>query len=291
MPIGDWDVTFELITPEGSLFFNEPAQAEGLFLLDKAGCESGTEVRATADNVPQSDGSILHRGFLSGYATKFAMQYWAGIHLAACATTEPTSQSMNDLLGKHLRSILNGGGRLLYNPTGEPRRLIDDVRLIERLVVVEGDGLTGCSFTLASPFPYAIDFQQTLTQLSAGDPDATLDNDGSSPFFPVFKVYGPFDTFELENANALDDAGNPMRIVYSSALPGAVAVGGGHYIEIDCFRNTVYLDGDGPSRKAGINIIESDFFPLVVGDNLISISGGGSNAAPDVDILWNPAWF
>lgn len=291
MPIADWDVLFELVTPEGSLFFNEPAQNEGYFLTDKAGCESGTEVRATISNVPQSDGAILHNGFLSGFAVRFTMQYLVDRKTWACATTDPTSQDMNDLLGKHLRSILNGGGRLLYSPTGQPRRLLDDLQLVEKVVVTEGNGMTGVQFGLVSPFPYTIDFEQTLTQLSAGSPSATLDNAGSSLFWPVFKVYGPFDTFELENADALDQDGNPKRIVYNELLPGAVPIAGGDYIEIDTFRNTVYLNGAGASRKAGINIIRSDFFELVVGDNLISVDGGGSNAAPDVDILWQPAWY
>src|SRR6185295_4647970 len=120
----------------------------------------------------------------------------------------------------------------------------------------------------------------------AGSPTAILNNSGTAPFWPVFKVYGPFDSFQIENSSNLDDDGNPMIILYQDILPGAVPIGGSDYIEIDCFRNTVYLNGSGDTRKAGINIIESDFWNLIVGNSTVTVSGGGSNAAPNVDILW-----
>jgi hypothetical protein len=96
-------------------------------------------------------------------------------------------------------------------------------------------------------------------------------------------VYGPFDQFVLSNVTT------GLDIVYDDSLPGAVSVASGHYIEIITFANTVYLDGDGPSRKAGIDIRNSDFWQLEVGDNDVEITA--NSTAPDVDILWQAAWF
>lgn len=291
MPISDWDCPARLITPQGTIYFNEEAQAEGRYLQIKEGCDAGANTRATRNPVPQAGGSILNRGFDDGYLLRLSLVYYArDFHDPACSTSDPTLADVDDFLMLHLRAILDGGGRYIFSPPGVNERLLDELRLVERPVITVESGQTSVAFTLASPFPYTIDFAQILTQLSAGSPSAVLDNTGTAPFFPVYKVYGPFDTFEIDT-DQLDDEGNPFRIVYSDTLPGAVPVGGGDYVEIDTFRNTIYLNGNGASRKAGISIIESDFFTLNPGNNTITVSGGGSNAAPDVDILWNPAWF
>lgn len=290
MPIADWNCPARLITPEGTLYFNNPAQTEGYYLQMKEACDGGADLRATRANVPQSGGSILNLGFDEGYLLKLGISYWADPQDPACETTDPSLADMDDLLMLHLRSIENGGGRYLFTPTGKPERLLDNLQLYQRPVISVEDGLTGVQFTLASPFPYTIDFTQQLTTLTAGSPSAVLDNTGTAPFFPVFKVYGPFDSFEIDT-DQLDEMGNTQKILYQDILPGGDPVGPGNYIEIDTFRNTAYLNGNGPSRKAGISIIVSDFFTLNPGNNTISISGGGSNPAPTTEVLWNPSYY
>lgn len=291
MPISDWNCPARLITPEGTLYFNNTSQVEGYYVQIKESCDGGADLRATRSSVPQSGGSILDLGFDEGYLLKLAIAYFAGPEDApACETSDPTLADMDDLLMLHLRSIESGGGRYIFQPTGKNERLLDNLQLYERPVITVESGLTGVQFTLASPFPYTIDFNQTLTQLDSGSPSAVLNNTGTAPFFPVFKIYGPFDSFEIDT-DQVDEFGNPMKILYQDILPGAVPVGIGNYIEIDTFRNTAYLNGSGASRKAGISIIQSDFFTLNPGNNTISISGGGSNPAPDTDILWQPAWY
>lgn len=289
--IADWTVPFTLVTDRGTIYFNEPSQTEGYYIIDKGASDEITEIRATRNGVPQNPGSILHRGFYSGVVLNLTLEYWTPGGKPACKTTDPTSQAMDDLLLKNLDAILNGGGRILFTPTGQPQRLIDELRWIGEAKLTEEDTATTVAFTLASPFPYAIDFEQTLTVLTEASPTDNLINTGTTEFYPVFKIYGPFFGFELTNADNLDDDGNPFKIVYDSDLPGAVSVPGGDYIEIDTFRNTVYLNGDGASRKAGIDIEQSDFFSLVVGNNNLTIVGdGGSNVAPDADVLWQAAW-
>lgn len=288
MPIAEWENIYSLITPEGTLLLNDETNPDGVFRTPKDGAESGTDVRSSGDPVPQGFGTIWHRGFANGYVIVLPVQYWVmqgTASIPACETTSPTAQAMDDTLMRHYRSILAGGGRLFYNPAGMPTRLADDLFAIAKAPLVEEAGNTHTVITFGSELPYLIDFDQILTTLTSGSPSATLTNTGTAPFYPVFKVYGPFDYFELSNTTT------DMQIVYDDSLPGADAISGGDYIEIDTFRNTVYLNGSGDTRKAGIYIPTSDFWTLEVGDNDVTLSGGGTAPGPTVDILWQAAWF
>lgn len=285
MPISDWNVPARIITPEGTLYFNNTSQVEGYYVQIKEQCDAGANTRATRNPVPQAGGAIINRGFDDGYLLKLALAYFAEPDDPACSTSDPTIAEMDDLLMLHLRSILEGGGRYIFQPQGENERLLDELSLVERPVITVESGLTGVVFTLASPFPYSIDFTQILTTLTAGSPSAILNNTGTAPFYPVFKVYGPADSWTIENVTT------GLKIVYDSDLPGAPTIPGGSYVEIDTFRNTAYLNGNGPSRKAGIDIIQSDFFTLEPGNNQITTAGDATDAAPTVDILWQPAWY
>lgn len=283
MPIAEWENLISLITPEGQLDLNQ-VQPEGFFLTAKESADSGSDIRATSEGVPQGAGSILHRGFPDGYVVKLPIQYWVNPNNEpATSKTTPTAQEMDDTLMRHIRSILDGGGRLFYQPAGLPVRLLDRISNVAKAALTEADGLTGTVLTLASEYPYMIDFTQILTTLTAGAPTATLTNTGSAPFFPVFKVHGPFADFALANNTT------GLQIAYDESLPGAVAVGPSDYIEIVTFANSVYLNGNGASRKAGILIVDSDFFTLEVGDNHLEITSAGT--APTVDVLWQAAWF
>lgn len=96
--------------------------------------------------------------------------------------------------------------------------------------------------------------------------------------WPVFKVYGPSTGFTLSNDTT------DLMIVWDANLPGASPLGGGDYIEIDTFRGVAYLNGDGANEKVGIVVAQTDFFPLVPGANVVSLSGAAS-----VDVLWQGA--
>ena len=56
------------------------------------------------------------------------------------------------------------------------------------------------------------------------------------------------------------------------------------YAEIDTFRNTIYQNGAGANLKDGLDVEMTDFFGLVPGNNVITISGGS------VTVLWQAAW-
>jgi hypothetical protein len=292
MPLADWNVPMILVTPQGELVLNSLEQVEGYYALDSANCKSGPVVRSSADSVPQGDGAILHPGFLGGYAVTLAVQYWAAETVAACATSDPSSDSMNDLLMRHLFAIKDGGGRLLYTPNGKPQRLLDRLALFgDSIDVTETPGMTGVSFQMLSQLPYSFDFTQIETVLDAGTPAATLTNDGSINYMPVVKVFGPTDGFQIVNLSALDQFGNPQRLAYDAGLPGAVPIGAGDYVEFAFFENTAFLNGNGADRMAGVDIVASDFWPLVVGDNAIQITGDGTDPAPETHVLWQSAWL
>jgi hypothetical protein len=283
MPIAEWNVPFVLQTPGGNLNLNDLAGP--LYLLDATACDAGAEIRDTKENVPQADGSLLHRRFYTGYDCKLAMSYWENATTPAC---EDVATDMHDDMMRCLRSLQDGDGRLLWTPTGKAQRMFDAIRLLDRMTLrpqgSEQGLLLGASFTLDTPFPYAQDAAETVTDFSGSNLTQTLDNTGSAPFYPVWKIYGPIFYFTISNVTT------GLDIIYDADLPGAVGIGGGDYAEIDTFRNTIYLNGDGANLKPGIDIENSDFFPLAVGDNQITVSGEGTFPAPDVDCLWQPAW-
>lgn len=285
--IAEWEVAFDLITPQGTLLLNRE-QATGRFQIDKSGSTAGTRVRSSKLNIPQGDGSILRRRFTDGYEVTLKIVYWDTNQQTACTTTDPSSREMNDLLMLHLRSLLNAqeSNRLIWTPTGAPdRRMLLDIRLLGEPVITEEDAVTSLSFTLDSPYPYAMDLTEITTSFDSADPDEILDNNGTAPFYPVWKVYGPTCFWSILNVDT-----NQM-IRYDASLPGAQCIETGEYAEIDTFRNTIYLDGDQDNLMAGIDMTVTNFFPLEVGNNEILVDGDGTFPTPDVDVLWQNAWY
>lgn len=276
-----------LVTDQGNLQLNDPINASGYFVVTDEGSVGGTRVRASKDEVPQADGSILHRRFLTGYEVTFTIAYAIGSEMFATCNTSPTSEQMNDLLMKHLMELVHDNGRVLYTPTGQPIRLLDQVQLLDGPVVTIEPGLTRCSFTLDSPFPYSIDYTQNDTEISGSDNPVILTNEGTAPMYPVVKVYGPTDYFVISNNTS------GLSITYDGSLPGASSIASLDYAEFNFFTNTVYLNGDGANLKPGIDVTVSDFFPLEVGDNEIEILGNGTfSPVPDeTHVLWQNAWL
>lgn len=283
----EWDLAYTLTTPYGSLVFNADDQlgtavTGGLYLLDPAGCAMGAPLRVSVDDVPQDDGSIVHPVLTGGYRARILLRLLEHREQPACGETLVL---MNDLLMRHLNSLRgDGGGRLAWNPSGStPERMIDDIWWFEDLTA-EFDGVYWkIQFGVISPFPYAMDAAEATTAITDGN-TGILDNEGSARFKPVVKVFGPTSNFEVTNLNDLDDDGNPQKLVYDASLPGAVAIGGGDYVEFDFFRETAYLNGSGANRKSGIDIVQSDFWALLPEPNSVTITGA------DCDVLWQSAW-
>lgn len=272
MPQVDWNVQCTLGSVYGDLEFN--TDTGDRYLLDMAGCNMWQDVRAQQLNVPQEDGSLVQERFDTGTRLQLKVELWQDED-PAC---DEDLQRMADTISKHAHSMVKAAfaGRWLWDPDGVAVRLLDYMQMSERMTWEFAGRATAVGLVFDSPFPYAIDFTQILTNITGS---TALNNTGNTPFYPVFKVNGASSAFTLSN----DTTG--FAVVFDDSLPGASPIPGGSYLEIDTFRNTAYLNGSGANYKDGIDVTMSDFFSLVPGNNVITISG-----APSVDVLWQAAW-
>ena len=277
VPAWAYPTQFDLTNPfNGTLSFNVQT-ASGIYLLIQDGCDFKIGVRSTTDNVPQADGSILHTRFLTGTTIEMTVQLWETLNEIACSGT--LLVEMLDELSGALRSLLNAGdneGRLTWEIAGGNDRMLDDVRLAVYPVFTAGPPPT-VTFTIDSEFPYAQDLTESATNSLPASTPTVFNNTGTADYYPVFKVNGATSAFTLSSSTGL-------QIVYDSTLPGAQAIGGGDYGEINCFRNTMFLNGSGADLMAGIVEDSSEFFPLVVGTQTLTLTGASA------DVIWAPAW-
>lgn len=290
--VPDWSspIQFDLTNPyntakgNGPLLFNVQT-ASGLYLLDGTGCSFEIETRVTKTNVPQSDGSILHRRFLTGAEMALSIQLWESPDVIACGAVLATM--LDDLSGA-LRSLLNAGdneGRLSWEVSGKGDRMLDDIRLLVYPSFSAGVALPVVTVRIDSKYPYAEDLTQTRTTITDGN-TATLTNDGTAALFPVYQVYlsGGTTSFSLTNTT------NSQSMTWSGTLGSGGPAGSGttppgeDYIEIDTFNNTMFLNGISTDELPGLFLPNSLFPQLEVGGNDITIVGA------DVDILWQNAW-
>ncbi len=282
------------------------------WILQPGGCLMGAGKRLARDNRPQLPGEIVHRKYRTGLVTQLSL-------LAVNATSAPGPSGpeaqipaqvppacdedlvdLFDTLMAHLHSIENADGRLTWLPSGKQARMVLAARWLG--ADAGGGGVTGVQTTvedqiyttaqiaLLSPFPYAMDAAEIVTCMGgatphcSGSPDTvTVTNQGTSEFWPVFRVYGPTSGFEIQRTSAL--TGLTESLTYTTAYPGAPAVPSGRFVEFDFFRETAYIDGNQANAKAGIDVLNSDFWALEVGANEITIFG--STAA---DMHWQSAY-
>lgn len=278
----EWStVAWTLHTSAGDLPFNEGSGQR--FLMDDQKCAVGAALRVATTDIPQASGAIFHLPRLQTRTLMaLGIEFWKG-DSPACLTD---LRQMDDLLMLHLLALLNGDvGRISWQPSGYgDRRMLDDILLaIGPVPFIEGSSTRGYTFSLDSPFPYAIDLTQTVQTITDGA-TATITNAGNAPFFCVAKAQGPTSGFTITNNTVLDPDGNPLMVVYDASRPGAASIAGGHYAELDFFRNTIYLDGSGANLKPGLDPTVLDFFPINPGANSITVTGC------DVDFLLNNAW-
>jgi hypothetical protein len=271
---GEWvDIPFTLMSPFATLSLNDASGDR--YLMVPQGCNMGASLRTSKTNIPQQDGSILHRRWFSGYECTLTLDLWYNDEPACGDDLVRMLDALNGVCWS-LRDAGDNEGRLLWTPTVRAVRMLDDIRLLEELVVnprQDGPGVL-CTFAIDTVYPYA----QNFTQITTALPD-TLSNGGTAEYWPVFQIDGPASAFTLTNTTT------GLSIVYDSSLPGGITVPGGSYVEIDCFRSTAFINGDGANAIGSIDIPSSDFFSLVPGDNVLTLSGGLTG-----DALWADAW-
>lgn len=283
----EWEAAARIESPFGTLNFNDDT-AGTLYLLDPKRCNATRNLRVTSDPVPQGDGEILHARFAEGIEFSITLSLWIDRETPACDAAieggSATAREMSEELGKHLGGILNGQGRWFWQPSDYPdERMMDEARwLVPMETTMNSEGIYEVTFGLDSPFPYLLDKTQTTSTISGS---GTLTNNGNVEFWPVIVVDGPASVFSITN----DDTG--ASIVYvGDDLPGGQDIGPGDIGEIDTFRNTMYLGiggapGDDDNLKAGIDVLNTDFWPLVPGTTNVTVAGASA------DFLLNNAWL
>lgn len=302
MPNIEFSVPHSLLTPGGNVDLNTDAGLR--YLIQSDSYKIVPALRVTQDNISQQDGSVLHPRWKTGLVAQMQVAYWTtGPALSTNPDAEDKPACGSTLRGMHetLVSALNSI-RIL---TGEPQRLVwqptgyGDQRMLDQIQLLSWpdpsydlDGVEAMvSFTLETPFPYAIDLtEQTTVMGGSAGPTVFITNGGNADFWPVARIYGPAFGFTLTNESDLDPSGVPLTFVYDSTRPGALAIGPSDYAEIDFFRGTIYLNGNGANLAAGVDPTLTDFWQLLTeaflgGPNQITMTG-----APLVRILWQNAW-
>ena len=300
MGIVDWTTLFELTSSDyadspipGSVVPTPPGDGRlplnqaiafnngtGYYRLVSEACSLTNTVRETKDFIPQADGSILHRRFLGGMEMGLTVQMWAEGTIAC----DELLQEMVDVLNGYLYGLLNAGdnrGRISWAlPGGGNDRMLDDLRLLGFPVESQQRGSPfQMAFTVDTYYPYAEDLTPTI---EAMDPvGGVITNSGNRPTYPVWRMYDGI-YFTITNVTTGD------VFQFDSSQPGCPTVNIGDFVEINTFRDTIFLNGNGANLKPGIVMVNSDFFTLPPGANTISISGLPIAAGSECEI--NSAW-
>jgi len=289
MPIADWEVPFVLTSKVYSstdLLINQDVSfnaGTGIYFLRPDGCKLRNDVRAMKTNVPQEDGDIFTgRRFITGSAMDLVVQLWQDEDNIAC---DELLQEMVDTFMGYAYGLLNAPdnqGRIAWRPEGDSSassqyRMLDDILLLTYPV---GSQQPGNPYELALTVDCELPYSEDLTQLNPTVPGAVV-NTGNRPTFPVMKLYGTFTTVTVTNTTT----GAVWQ--FDGSLPGAGgAVTSPDYLEVNTFNNTVYLNGSGANRMAGVIQTTSDFFTLNPGSNTITAPGVGASSV----FLVNGAW-
>lgn len=268
MPTVEWHIPFSIVTPRGTMTFN---QFPGL-MLDQTRCKASRRIRAVTEDIPMGDGEIFHRRFTAGYEMRFVGEAWRDENVMFCPGQEDIVDLRDQLYG-HLWSLLrppDDENRVIWTPTGKPDRLLNGIRLLSiEDPTIDDEGKVTFDFTVDSPFPYAISQAENVQTISG---TSFVANAGNVEHYPVFKVHGGTGAFSIQN-NGTGDV-----YLYDSSRPGAVGIGGGSYGEIDMFRGgIIYLNGDGANLKAGIDVEFSNLIYIRPGGDSISVFGASAD--------------
>lgn len=261
--ISDFTRQWDLLTPFIDLSFNVPVAPEGwVYYLRPEACSGKVaEIRFGNDNIPQNDGWLIHHRFTTGYQLQLSVALWEHHQQPAC---DDVLAEMTYRLSGALRSLLNTqDGRVVFSE-GETgiSRIVDQVRLTDYAITTD-QTTTSLNFTLDSPFPYTLSFEDLI--IIEDGVTTFINNDGNTDFWPVIKVFGPETLFVIDN-NGIGS------ITYDSSLPGAQAIPGGSWASFDFFRNTCYMNDDQANLLPGIDPTVSDFFPMIPGENIINMT-------------------
>lgn len=270
--MAEFGVPFSLITPAGTLTFN-PGGGDGLYLSDITGLDGG-DIRSTVDDLPQHDGSMIHRFFRAGMKVTLTGYILPTTPGATRTGLMDNLRGYTDRLIRPTQAELVSTCRLRWTPTGgSDDRILDAVRMFQPVQITnpQAANLKQFEFTLASPYPYTMNFTQHTQAFTSGSTH-TLTNAGNTAVYPVFQLTGAFTTASVTNSTTGESV---------SFVAGSVA--GGHYAEINNFEDTVYLDGNSTNLLPNLDL-PTTFVRLVPGANSVTFTGAAGTA------LWNDAF-
>ena len=244
--------------------------------------------RSVIDSISQADGVSMQEPYIDGLVSTMTVEYWETIgstdpaaRVLACGAS---AREMDQILMGFLNALRvwtadpNNDQRYIWTPTGAGSdRLLTDVLLASWPTVSIDPPNISRTFSLGTPFPYAIDIAQLDPVITDGS-SAVLTNNGNAHFSPVMEVAGPTTVFLITNELTGE------TVSYDGTRPGAVAIGGGDHAEIDFFQGSIFLNGSGADLIAGLDPVATDFFTLAPGAQTISVTGA------DVTVLYNDAW-
>lgn len=291
----EWDVAQLLITPYADIPLNQPvAQPDGSAWLYQVMIDGYQVVpakfRPTEDSLSQADGSSIQHPYVDGLVATLDVAYYelprdGAERRPACAET---LRAMDELLMGALNSLRALPADVLtqqyrWRPSGASfDRVLNGVMLAAWPApdFSHGPPEVRSLVQVGSPYPYAADDNPLTTSIAAGA-SGVVTNAGNADESIVVRAHGASSGFSIL------DVASGRQVVYDAGRPGAVAIAGGHYAEIDFFAGSILLDGipdEAHNLIAGLDPTATDLFPLRPGAHTIAAVGAS------IDVGHSNAW-
>jgi len=278
--MADVGIPYQLVTPLGTLDFNQYTLADHYRLVDVDGMDAA-ELRPSVHELSQADGARIG----SGYRGRIVMSFGGEIKFS----TIPQRRVLGDRIAAWLPAIDRADGTLKWTPTGLTERQ-RTVRLFD------GPRSPGRAGTLIKQFQFALvagdplAYSITEDTATGANSSATLtayavcSNDGLTETWPRIRVNGPF----TDLVSVGDVAGG--RLINFGAGLSLVA---GKYLEIETnpARRKI-VDSDGNLRYAKLTVATSIWPWLAPGAaaSLRAQATSGMTAASTIQVWWRDAW-
>ena len=284
----------ELVTPRGTLRFNQWRWLDSYLHLTGIGGGAGATLRREWDPAPQRDGAILHDAYRGA-----RLPVLEGV---VVAPDPDSAQALYDDLVSFTDSIMRADGTLKFTPRGEAQRQIT-VQLADA-VQVSGDRLKRFQVALvaADPAAYSV-LDDTVTSSSLalqnetgslalpfplpftfGDfavgGTVTATNDGNATSYPTVKIHGACSAPVVKNITT-------GKLISFPTL----SISSGDYVQVDMQRRTVLLNGQSSSPYVRyLDVVTSDFWGLDPGANSIRLNAATFDASAKAAVTWRDAW-
>jgi hypothetical protein len=105
-------------------------------------------------------------------------------------------------------------------------------------------------------------------------------NAGNTDSWPVVRIFGPV------SAPILTNVTTGKRVSFP-----ALTLADGQFVELDMRRGSVIYNGlASQSMLRFLDVVASDFWPLIPGGNNVRLSGSGYSATTKATVYWRDAW-